>query len=78
MATRLDQKIEHLENIVEKRLDLCKATWSGMRCTLPAHHEPAELHKFQIEFFADTALVGNARAFADLVRYVFAEDNPLE
>ena len=31
MATRLDEKIEQLESIVEKRLNLCKAIWHGRR-----------------------------------------------
>jgi hypothetical protein len=52
MATRLDQQIEQLEKIVEKRLDLCQVTRNGTRCCLPANHEPNELHKFPIEFSA--------------------------
>lgn len=50
MATRLDQEIEQLENIVEKCLDLCKAMWNGIRCTLPANHERTEPHKFPVKF----------------------------
>jgi hypothetical protein len=50
MATRLDQQIEQLEKMVEKRLDLCQVTRNGTRCCLPANHEPKDSHKFPIEF----------------------------
>jgi len=46
MTMRLDRQIEQLERIVERRLELCKATWNGMPCRLPANHEPTEPHKF--------------------------------
>ena len=46
MATRLDEKIEQLESIVEKRLNLCKAIWHGRRCILSSGHEPAQAHNF--------------------------------
>ena len=42
----IDQQIEQLEAVVEKRLDLCQETWQGFRCTLPANHGPAEEHRF--------------------------------
>jgi len=50
MATRLDQQIEQLENMVERRLDLCKVTRNGHRCTLPANHPPAHPHQFPVDF----------------------------
>jgi hypothetical protein len=50
VSTRLDQKIEQLEFIVENRLNLCPATWGGTRCTLPANHAPTEPHKFPADF----------------------------
>jgi hypothetical protein len=50
MATRLDQQIELLEDIVERHLDLCEAAWNGIRCTLPRNHEQTAPHKFSIEF----------------------------
>jgi hypothetical protein len=46
VATSLDQKIAELEKIVEQRLELCRATWNGLRCTLPADHLPEEPHTF--------------------------------
>jgi hypothetical protein len=52
MATRLDRQIEQLEEIVEKRLDLCTATRDKTRCTLPAGHAPAQPHQFM---FVDAA-----------------------
>jgi len=69
MATRLDQEIEQLENIVEALLDLCKVTWNGIRCTLPSNHEPTEPHKFPIEFLRKSGLQGSTSAFADQVRW---------
>ena len=53
MAKRLDQQIEQLESIVEKCLDLCRVTCNGLRCTLPAQHEPTKPHKFGREFSPD-------------------------
>jgi hypothetical protein len=50
MATFLDQQIEQLENIVERCLNLCKVTWNGVRCTLPANHEETEPHRFQTQY----------------------------
>jgi hypothetical protein len=50
MITRLDQQIEQLEDMVEKCLILCNATWNGVRCTLPANHERTKPYKFPIEF----------------------------
>jgi len=50
MATRLDQQIELLENIVERHLNLCEVTWNGTPCTLPRNHEQTAPHKFSIEF----------------------------
>ena len=58
MKTRLDQEIEKLGSIVEKCLDLCNATWNGVRCTLPANHEPKERHKFPVEFRQALTLLG--------------------
>jgi|HubBroStandDraft_3_1064219.scaffolds.fasta_scaffold2938538_1 hypothetical protein len=65
MKTRLDREIEQLENIVERCLDLCHAEWNGVRCTLPANHEPAESHKFPVQFRQALALLGGSRAKAD-------------
>jgi hypothetical protein len=49
MATRLDEQIERLEHMVEKCLNLCKASRHGIRCTLPANHEETTPHRFQIQ-----------------------------
>ena len=46
MSTKLDQLIEQLEKMVETRLNLCKVTWNGARCTLPANHDKDEPHRF--------------------------------
>jgi DNA-directed RNA polymerase specialized sigma24 family protein len=48
MSARMDQEIEQLEAIVERRLDLCQESWHGIRCTLPASHEPEESHRFPV------------------------------
>ena len=58
MAMRLDQEIEQLEKIVERCLNLCNATWDGIRCTLPANHEPTHSHKFPIESLLTPSLQG--------------------
>ena len=58
MATRLDQQIELLENIVERHLDLCEAAWNGTRCTLPRNHEQTVPHKFLIEYLNMSAWSG--------------------
>jgi len=55
--TRLDREIEQLGNIVEKSLNLCDAEWNGVRCTLPANHEPAQRHRFPVEFQEALALL---------------------
>ena len=60
MATRLDQQIEQLERIVEECLNLCKMTRNGLRCTLPAMHEPTKPHKFRWEFSSDAKSMGEA------------------
>jgi len=65
MATRLDRQIEQLENIVEKHLDLCQATWNETRCTLPRNHEPTAPHKFRIEISEDDRLQRSNRAIAE-------------
>jgi hypothetical protein len=58
MASKLDRQIEQLENIVEKHLDLCEATWNETRCTLPRNHEQTAPHKFRIEFLKTTGCSG--------------------
>ncbi len=73
-GARLGQKIEQLERVVENHLDLCKVTWNGMRCTLPANHELAETHKFAVEFSADAEFAGNAGPFADQERHFAQTD----
>ena len=61
MATRLDQQIEQLEDIVEKRLGLCKVTWNDVRCTLPANHEPTEPHHFPTDSSPDAKPAGGTQ-----------------
>jgi hypothetical protein len=73
MATRLDQQIEQLENIVEARLNLCQATWYGIRCTLPRNHTPTDPHRFPIEFSPDIDLSAHGGAIANQKRSRFAE-----
>lgn len=58
MATRLDKEIEQLEKIVERCMNLCSATWDGIRCSLPANHEPTNSHRFPIEFLLTPSLQG--------------------
>jgi len=43
-------------------MNLCNAEWNGVRCTLPAMHEPDEGHKFPVEFWQAVALLGDSRA----------------
>jgi hypothetical protein len=50
MATRLDQQIEQLGIIVEKCLNLCRAMWQGIGCTLPANHASTDPHEFPAQF----------------------------
>jgi len=47
MGIQLEQDIEELQRIVERRLGLCPAARNDSRCTLPAGHEPADAHQFQ-------------------------------
>jgi hypothetical protein len=61
MATRLDQRIEQLEIIVEKCLDLCNVTCNGLRCTLPAQHEPTKLRKIPQGLSTDAKYAGRDR-----------------
>ena len=65
MATWLDQQIEQLERIVERRLDLCNVPCSADRCILP-HHEMTEPHQFLIEFL-EVQVQQGVRVFADRV-----------
>ena len=58
MATRLDQQIELLGNIVDQRLDLCSESYNGMRCTLAANHSPREAHSFAVNTPAASYLEG--------------------
>lgn len=51
MTTWLDRQIEQLESCVERCLNLCNATWNGMRCTLPADHSTKQ-HRFPAEFLS--------------------------
>jgi hypothetical protein len=48
--------------IVEKCLNLCKATWQGMGCTLPANHDPSAPHKFQAKFLPTQPCTGALEA----------------
>ena len=57
MKTRLDREIEQLGKIVDRCMGLCTAEWDGVRCALPANHEPAEGHKFPIEFRQAISLI---------------------
>src|SRR5262249_32958606 len=60
------------ETIVEKRLDLCQETWHGIRCTLPANHEPAEPHRFPVGERAEfQRIVTNALGLTYACREVF-------
>ncbi len=63
MATRLDQKIEQLGRIVDKCMHLCDATWNGVRCSLPASHNPAERHRFPVEFLEALQLLAGVENF---------------
>jgi hypothetical protein len=73
MAMRLDRKIEQLENLVEARLNLCHATWNGIRCSLPKNHASSTPHRFPGEFFADFDLADNATAIPASARRHLAE-----
>jgi len=64
MATRLDQKIEQLGRIVDRCMHLCDATWNGVRCTLPASHQPAERHRFPVEFLQALQVLGGVEIFS--------------
>lgn len=61
MKTQMDREIEHLGNLVDRCMNLCIAEWNGVRCTLPANHEPADGHKFPIEFWQALALLEDSR-----------------
>jgi hypothetical protein len=54
MRTPLDLQIEELQHMVETRLALCPVSSHGVRCTLPAHHQPAEEHRFEVHFLSVT------------------------
>ena len=62
MKTQMDREIEQLGKIVDRCMNLCNAEWNGVRCTLPAMHEPDEGHKFPVEFWQAVALLGDSRA----------------
>jgi len=66
MKTRMDREIEHLGNIVERCMNLCRAEWNGVRCTLPANHQPADGHKFPVEFWQALALLGDNRTVKNI------------
>jgi hypothetical protein len=68
MATRLDQKIEQLGRIVDKCMHLCDATWNGVRCTLPASHQPAERHRFPVDFLQALHVLGGGENFGADIR----------
>lgn len=59
MATRLDKEIEQIGNIVDRCMGLCQAEWNGVRCILPANHEPAGRHKYPVEFRHALQLLGD-------------------
>ena len=60
MATRLEQDIEELAQIVERCLGLCDATRNGIRCSLPANHGPAQPCRFLV-FDSDVSGEGRDR-----------------
>jgi hypothetical protein len=60
MATQLDQKIEQLENIVERHMDPCKVTCNGSHCILPRNHARTEPHQFLVDFLE---MLGAAERF---------------
>lgn len=68
MATRLDQKIEQLGKIVDRCMDLCDASWNGVRCTLPANHLPAERHRFPVHFLQALELLAGGNLVDELRR----------
>jgi hypothetical protein len=49
MATRLDQQIEQLEDMVKRRFGLCKVPSNESRCISPANNEQTEPRHFPIE-----------------------------
>jgi hypothetical protein len=68
MATRLDQKIEQLGRIVDQCMHLCDATWNGVRCTLPASHQPGERHRFPVKFLQALQMLAGGENFGIDVR----------
>jgi hypothetical protein len=54
IRTPLDLQIEELQHMVETRLALCPVSSQGVRCTLPAYHQPAEEHRFEVHFLSVT------------------------
>jgi len=68
MATRLDEKIEQLGRIVDRCMHLCDATWNGVRWTLPASHQPAERHRFPVEFLQAPQLLAGVENFGADIR----------
>lgn len=61
MATRLDQQIGQLENIVEQHLDPCRVMCNGSRCILPRNHAKTEPHQFLFEFLEMLATAEHKR-----------------
>jgi hypothetical protein len=48
MKTHLDQQIEHLENLVDKHLNLNLVERDETRCNLPDNQEELHPHKFLV------------------------------
>jgi hypothetical protein len=61
MATRLDQQVGQLENIVEQHLDPCRVMCNGSRCILPRNHAKTEPHQFLFEFLEMLATAEHKR-----------------
>ena len=69
MATRLDQQIAQLENIVEQHLNPCQVMCNGSRCILPRNHAITEPHQFLFEFLEMLVTAEHKRVLADRVRW---------
>jgi len=61
MATRLDQRIEQLEIIVEECLDLCNVTCNGLHSKFRRDSPPTPSTRGEIGPFADRVSRNNPR-----------------
>ncbi len=73
MATRLDQQIEQLEEMVERRVDFYEGICEVRSCVLPRSHARTEPHLSLIEFLEMQARQG-AEIFATHTREILREN----